>query len=68
MGFIIPTLNVATMDRSACVIEGVSRSRNALLNGQTSNYDWDIGYTCHQIGSGVILVQLGQPYIIDSMR
>lgn len=56
------------MDHSACVIEGVSRSRNALLNGETSNYDWDSGYTCHQLGSGSILVQLGQPYIIDSMR
>lgn len=44
------------------------RSRNALLNGDTSNYDWDSGYTCHQVGSGSILVQLGQPYIIDSMR
>ncbi|KAK0158581.1 hypothetical protein PV328_009564 [Microctonus aethiopoides] len=67
-GFIIPTHNVATMDRSACVIEGVSRSRNALLNGETSNYDWDSGYTCHQLGSGSISVQLGQPYIIDSIR
>ncbi|KAK2582432.1 hypothetical protein KPH14_004742 [Odynerus spinipes] len=67
-GFIIPTKNVATMERSASVIEGVSRSRNALLNGDTSNYDWDSGYTCHQLGSGSILVQLGQPYIIDSMR
>lgn len=44
------------------------RSRNALLNGDTSNYDWDSGYTCHQLGSGSILVQLGQPYIIDSIR
>ncbi|KOC71172.1 BTB/POZ domain-containing protein 9 [Habropoda laboriosa] len=43
-------------------------SRNALLNGDTSNYDWDSGYTCHQVGSGSILVQLGQPYIIDSIR
>jgi hypothetical protein len=25
------------------------RSRNALLNGDTSNYDWDSGYTCHQV-------------------
>ncbi|CAL7945813.1 unnamed protein product [Xylocopa violacea] len=67
-GFVIPTRNVATMDQSATVTEGVCRSRNALLNGDTSNYDWDSGYTCHQVGSGSILVQLGQPYIIDSMR
>ncbi|CAK9800523.1 BTB/POZ domain-containing protein 9 [Anthophora plagiata] len=67
-GFVVPTRNVATMNQSATVTEGVCRSRNALLNGDTSNYDWDSGYTCHQVGSGSILVQLGQPYIIDSMR
>ncbi|XP_017882949.1 BTB/POZ domain-containing protein 9-like [Ceratina calcarata] len=67
-GFVIPTRNVATMDQSATVTEGVCRSRNTLLNGDTSNYGLDSGYTCHQVGSGSILVQLGQPYIIDSMR
>lgn len=36
-----------------------SRSRNALLNGDTKHYDWDSGYTCHQLGSGAILIQLG---------
>ena len=56
------------MQTSAWVIEGVSRSRNALLNGDTQNYDWDSGYTCHQLGSGSIIVQLAQPYMIDSMR
>lgn len=45
-----------------------SRSRNALLNGDTKHYDWDSGYTCHQLGSGAILIQLGQPYIISSLR
>jgi BTB/POZ domain-containing protein 9 len=50
------------------VIEGVSRSRNVLLNNDTKNYDWDSGYTCHQLGSGAIVVQLAQPYIIDSLR
>ncbi|XP_035736604.1 BTB/POZ domain-containing protein 9-like [Vespa mandarinia] len=67
-GFIIPTRNVAIMKFGATVTEGVSRIRNALLNGDTSDYDWDSGYTCHQLGSGSILIQLGQPYIIDSMR
>ncbi|OAD46978.1 BTB/POZ domain-containing protein 9 [Eufriesea mexicana] len=67
-GFVIPTRNVAIMGQGATVTEGVCRSRNALLNGDTSNYDWDSGYTCHQVGSGSILVQLGQPYVIDSMR
>ncbi|KAL0127246.1 hypothetical protein PUN28_005505 [Cardiocondyla obscurior] len=67
-GFIVPTKNIALTERSACVIEGVSRLRNNLLNGDTSTYDWDSGYTCHQLGSGSILVQLGQPYMIDTMR
>ncbi|CAH0552089.1 unnamed protein product [Brassicogethes aeneus] len=65
---ISPNYNVATLDKSAVVIEGVSRSRNALLNGDTKHYDWDSGYTCHQLGSGAILIQLGQPYIISSLR
>jgi len=64
----VPNENVATMESSACVIEGVSRSRNALINGDTKNYDWDSGYTCHQLGSGSIVVQLAQPYVIGSMR
>ncbi|XP_032664988.1 BTB/POZ domain-containing protein 9 [Odontomachus brunneus] len=67
-GFVVPTRNVAVTEKSACVIEGVSRIRNNLLNGDTSNYDWDSGYTCHQLGSGSILVQLGQPYMLHSMR
>ena len=66
--FSVPKDNVATLDKSASVQDGVSRSRHALLNGDTSNYDWDSGYTCHQLGSGSICVQLGQPYAIDSMK
>ncbi|CAE1248590.1 BTBD9 [Acanthosepion pharaonis] len=64
----IPSENVATIQASACVIEGVSRSRNALINGDIRNYDWDSGYTCHQLGSGAIVVQLAQPYMCSSMR
>ncbi|EPQ12397.1 BTB/POZ domain-containing protein 9 [Myotis brandtii] len=66
LGF--PRENVATIADCASVIEGVSRSRNALLNGDTKNYDWDSGYTCHQLGSGAIVVQLAQPYMIGSIR
>ncbi|VDK71576.1 unnamed protein product [Litomosoides sigmodontis] len=65
---LVPSTNVATIANNAIVVEGVSRSRNALINGETSNYDWDNGYTCHQLGSGAIIVQLPQPYLIDSMR
>ena len=64
----VPVENVASISSSATVLEGVSRSRNALLNGNTRDYDWDTGYTCHQLGSGSILLQLAQPYIIGSMR
>lgn len=53
---------------SAIVLEGVSRTRNALINGDFKNYDWDSGYTCHQLGSGSISIQLAQPYVIGSMR
>lgn len=67
-GLLIPKHNVATISNSASVIEGVSRSRNALINGDWENYDWDTGYTCHQLGSGSIVVQLPQPYLIDSMK
>lgn len=45
-----------------------SRCRNSLLDGNIENYDWDAGYTCHQLSSGAIVVQLAQPYIIGSMR
>lgn len=64
----MPSENVATTASCASVIEGVSRSRNALLNGDTRNYDWDSGYTCHQLGSGAIVIQLAQPYSIGSLR
>ena len=64
----VPTENVACITASATVLEGVSRSRNALLNGNTRDYDWDSGYTCHQLGSGCIIIQLAQPYVISSMR
>lgn len=67
-GLLIPKHNVATISNKASVIEGVSRSRNALINGDWENYDWDTGYTCHQLGSGSIVVQLPQPYLIDSMK
>ncbi|UJR22752.1 hypothetical protein I4U23_025784 [Adineta vaga] len=65
---LVPTENSATIEGSAVVSEGVSRIRNALINGDYQSYDWDSGYTCHQIGSGGIIIQLCQPYIVSSMR
>ncbi|KAK0040540.1 BTB/POZ domain-containing protein 9 [Biomphalaria pfeifferi] len=67
-GLVVPTENVATIKNSALVIEGVSRTRNALINGNIRSYDWDSGYTCHQLGSGAICIQLAQPYILSNMR
>ena len=64
----VPTENVATIPHNAIVTEGVSRSRNALINGDIRQYDWDSGYTCHQLGSGCIVIQFPQPYIIGCMR
>ncbi len=67
-GIVVPTYNVATVEKSAIVLEGVSRHKNSLLNGNCRDYDWDSGYTCHQLGSGMIVIQLGQVYMIDSFR
>lgn len=66
--FVAPKANVATIEMSAIVTDGVSRTRNALINGDFVRYDWDSGYTCHQLGSGEIVVRLGQPYHVGSMR
>ncbi|XP_017319679.1 BTB/POZ domain-containing protein 9 isoform X1 [Ictalurus punctatus] len=67
-GLLVPSENVATVQACASVVEGVSRCRNALLNGDTNHYDWDSGYTCHQLGSGAIVIQLAQPYLLGSLR
>lgn len=65
---IVPNYNIASILHSSFVLEGVSRSRNALINGDYKNYDWDSGYTCHQLGSGSISIHLAQPYVLNSMR
>jgi len=66
-GVMVPVCNVATIERGAIVVEGVSRHRSTLLNGNTEQYDWEDGYTCHQVGSGSIIVLLNQPYILSSL-
>jgi len=38
-----PVENVAALEASAVVSEGVSRVRNALINGDYLSYDWDSG-------------------------
>jgi hypothetical protein len=41
--YLAPVHNVATLEASAVVSEGVSRVRNALINGDYLSYDWDSG-------------------------
>merc|ERR1712227_677719 len=67
-GIIIPSSNVACVKAGATVVEGVSRTRDTLISGQLGEYDWEQGYTCHQLGVGSIVVQLAQPYVLSSMR
>lgn len=43
----VPNYNVASIEHSACVLEGVSRSRNALINGDFKNYDWVCTVSLH---------------------
>ena len=40
------------------MVEGVSRTRDTLISGQLGEYDWEQGYTCHQLGVGAIVVQV----------
>ena len=40
---LVPTENIATIENNAVVLEGVSRVRNALINGDYQSYDWDTG-------------------------
>ncbi|KAL5108285.1 BTB/POZ domain-containing protein 9 [Taenia crassiceps] len=65
---LVPRTNVATIHRGATVLEGVSRLRNSLIDGDVSVYNLNYGFTCHQLGNGSIDVQLSQPFLVSSMR
>ncbi|BFZ07199.1 hypothetical protein BsWGS_10238 [Bradybaena similaris] len=67
-GLIVPTENVATVQNGAYVINGQSAFPNTLINGNTRNYDGNSGYTYHKLGDGAICIQLGQPYVLSTMR
>lgn len=66
-GIVSPDKNVATVEMGAAVVKGISRVKNNLLSGNVTNCSY-LGNTSHQLGNGEILVQLGQPYIIGSLR
>jgi BTB/POZ domain-containing protein 9 len=62
-GILCPTTNVATKDKKAVVVEGINPA--ALLDGVTTNYG---NFTSHNIGSGSIVVQLGESFIFVSLK
>lgn len=64
----VPRSNVATIHHGATVLEGVSRLRNSLIDGDVSVYNLNYGFTCHQLDNGSIDVQLSQPFLVSSMR
>lgn len=66
-GFVMPTENVATKDRGACVQTG--KNRKGLLYSTMSLADAERNeYTSHPFKEGDIIIQLGQPYYIGSIR
>ncbi|XP_065183093.1 BTB/POZ domain-containing protein 9-like [Sycon ciliatum] len=67
-GLKVPEENVAHIHKDAIVLEGVSRIRNSVIDGQYHDFNWDAGYTCHQIENGCIIIALAQPVIATSMR
>lgn len=58
--FLRATFNVADTKYGAMVIEGAGGSN--MLNDNLKQF------TCHEIGEGLILLQLNQPYYISSLR
>jgi len=61
--------NVPSLRHGAQVIRGEMKA--ALLDGDTTNYDLDRGFTRHPIddnnGTG-ITIRLGQPSIVNAVR
>lgn len=63
-GLVVPKLNVATHDMGAVVLKG----QDELLDGNSKDYDFG-GYASHELDEDEhFLIQLGQPYYIESMR
>lgn len=66
---IVPEENVATPQHDAVTVEG--QVKDALLNGDTENYNGEQGYTTHAImrdSSKGITVRLGQPFLLNCIR
>ena len=61
--------NVATERAGAVVMRGEMKA--TLLDGDVTNYDLDHGFTRHAIDDNNplgILIKLGQPFIINSIK
>jgi BTB/POZ domain-containing protein 9 len=67
--FPVPDENVATLRHGAQVVKGEIKA--ALLDGDTTNYDLDRGFSRHLIddnqGQGLV-IKLGAPHIINAVR
>ena len=67
--FAVPEENIANVSHGSQVIRG--EMTQALLDGDTQTYDFDRGFTRHPIdgnnGQGIV-VKLGQPYIINTIK
>ncbi|XP_050426400.1 BTB/POZ domain-containing protein 9-like [Adelges cooleyi] len=66
-GLVAPKSNVALWSMNATVIKG-QNFFNSLLVGCYEDYARYDRYVWHWLGSGCILVQLAQPYMLSSMR
>lgn len=65
---LVPDENIATSQHGAEVIEG--EMRESLLDGDTTNFDLDRGFTRHLIleGDKGICIALGRPSIINNIK
>ncbi len=67
--FVAPEENVATIRHGAAVIRGEMKA--SLLDGDSSNYDLDRGFTRHPIdentGQGIV-IKLATPCIINTFK
>lgn len=68
-GFVMPTDNVATGDHGAIVLTGKNKKCLIYSSSMMSSADAErYEYTIHAFSKGQILIRLGQPYYIGSIR
>ncbi|XP_050435399.1 BTB/POZ domain-containing protein 9-like [Adelges cooleyi] len=67
-GLVAPKYNVVLWYKNAIIIEGESRFDNNTLLDQLDERDVYRRYTWHKLGSGCILIQLPQPFMLSSIR